>query len=111
MEKPEVYLKDILDSVEKIESYLEGFKEMDFDGNYAIQDAVMRRLEIIGKAVKHLPEESKNKYPNIPWKDIAGMRDILIHEYFLVDLRAVWDTSKDDLPILKKQIKDLLKRL
>jgi len=109
MEKPEVYLKDILDSVEKIESYLEGFKEMDFDGNYAIQDAVMRRLEIIGKAVKHLPEESKNKYPNIPWKDIAGMRDILIHEYAGVQVERVWLTVKNDLPPLKQTILELIR--
>ncbi len=102
-----VYLNDILESIEKIENYLEGLRVTDFENNSSIQDAVMRRLEIIGEAVKHLPEEIKNKYPNIPWKDIAGMRDILIHEYAGVQVERVWRTAKDDLSTLKQVILEL----
>ena len=109
MEKPEVYLQDILESIEKIENYLEGLKAMDFESNYAIQDAVMRRLEIIDEAVKHLPEEIKSKYPDTPWKDIAGMRDILIHEYAGVQTERVWRTAKNDLPPLKQTVLELIR--
>ncbi len=77
---------------------------MGFASNDAMQDAVMRRLEIIGEAVKHLPDEMKDKYPNIPWKNIAGMRDVLIHEYAGVQIERVWRTAKDDLPPLKQVI-------
>jgi len=81
---------------------------MGFASNDAMQDAVMRRLEIIGEAVKHLPDEMKDKYPNIPWKNIAGMRDVLIHEYAGVQIERVWRTAKDDLPPLKQVILKLI---
>ncbi|OGN32952.1 MAG: hypothetical protein A3I39_03160 [Candidatus Yanofskybacteria bacterium RIFCSPLOWO2_02_FULL_47_9b] len=108
---PRVFLNHITESIEAIERYAKGQTLETFLTSLKEQDAMVRRIEIIGEAVKNLPKNFKIKHPKIPWKKIAGMRDILIHEYFLVDLRAVWDTSKDDLPILKKQIKDLLKRL
>ena len=72
------------------------------------QDAVIRRLEIIGEAVKNLPADFKKKKSSIPWQNIAGMRDFLIHEYFGVDLDLVWQTVKKDLPEFKKQILKLL---
>ena|SRR3989338_1638868 len=109
MEQPTVYLNDILESIEKIENYLDGLTAMSFENNSAMQDAVMRRLEIIGEAVKHLPEEMKNIYPNILWKDIAGMRDVLIHEYAGVQIERVWRTAKDDLPSLKQAVLELTK--
>ena len=109
MEQPTVYLNDILESIEKIENYLNGLTAMSFENNSAMQDAVMRRLEIIGEAVKHLPEEMKNIYPNILWKDIAGMCDVLIHEYAGVQIERVWRTAKDDLPSLKQAVLELTK--
>jgi len=109
MEQPTVYLNDILESIEKIENYLDGLTAMSFENNSAMQDAVMRRLEIIGEAVKHLPEEMKNIYPNILWKDIAGMCDVLIHEYAGVQIERVWRTAKDDLPSLKQAVLELTK--
>ena len=106
-----VFIEHILESINAIGGFSENLNREELSLNRLKQSAIVREIEIIGEAVKNLPKNFKIKHPKIPWKKIAGMRDILIHEYFLVDLRAVWDTSKDDLPILKKQIKDLLKRL
>jgi len=77
-----VYIEDILEAITKIEEYMrEVTSDEEFYNNTQIQDAVLRRLEIIGEAVKNIPEEFRDRYPDIPWKQIAGMRDILIHEY------------------------------
>ena len=108
MKEPKIYLGDILDSINKIESYVSDLSDMDFVENFAIQDAVMRRLEIIGEAVKHLPSEIKDNNQNIPWKNIAGMRDILIHEYAGVQMERVWRTVKEDLPPLKQVVHKLI---
>jgi len=69
---------------------------------------VVRNIEIIGEAIKNLPEEFKNKHKGIPWKDIAGMRDRIAHFYFGIDYNLVWDTIKKDIPVLKKEIKKLI---
>lgn len=82
----------------------------DFTNNTQVQDAVTRRIEIIGEAVKNLPEIFKKKYPEVAWKDIAGTRDVLIHAYFSVDIDTVWTIVKKDIPVLKKQIKDILEK-
>jgi uncharacterized protein with HEPN domain len=74
-----------------------------------VQDGFIRQLEIIGEAVKRLTAETRAAYPGVPWKDIAGMRDKLIHDYFVVDAEAVWDTVKKDIPQLKSEIEQILK--
>lgn len=108
---PQIYLRHILESIMAIEKYAEGQTLQTFLVSERDQDAVIRRFEIIGEAVKNLSDEFKNKNPKIPWQKIAGMRDVLIHEYFVVDIRAVWDTIQGDLPKLKKQIKEITDKL
>lgn len=104
-----VYIDDISDSITKIEKYTKKATKASFKKNTQLQDAVLRRLEIIGEAVKHIPTEIKREHPKTPWKQIAGARDIFAHEYFGVKLDRVWDTVKKDLPKLKDQVKEFLK--
>ena len=99
-----LYIQDILESIEAIEEYVQSTTEEQFYRNRQVQDAVLRRLEIIGEAVKNLDEDFRNRYQEIPWKKVAGLRDVLIHEYFGVSLKRVWRVIKIDLVDLKLQI-------
>ena len=98
-----LYIQDILECIDKIEEYTKEITQDDFYKNILVQDAVLRRLEIIGEAVKNIPQEFRAKYPNIPWKKMAGMRDVLIHAYFGVNLKRVWKVTRKDLVDLKKK--------
>jgi uncharacterized protein with HEPN domain len=108
---PKIFLEHILESIDEIERNTKNLSEDEFFNSTTIQDAVVRRLEIIGEAVKNLPAPFKNQHPGIPWKKIAGLRDILIHEYFGVDLDLVWKITNKDIPQLKNQIVNLLEKL
>jgi uncharacterized protein with HEPN domain len=105
------YLMHILDAIGQIETYVSGITYEHFAASRMCHDAVIRQIEVIGEATKNLSDNTRVSTPDIPWKDIAGMRDILIHQYFGVDLGAVWDTATIDLPMIKPSIEQLLLRL
>lgn len=104
-----IFLFHILESIERIENFAGGISMDEFLKSEIIQDAVIRRIEIIGEAVKNIPNSFKNKYPDIEWKKIAGTRDNLIHDYFGVDLKLTFKIVEKDLPELKKKISKILK--
>jgi uncharacterized protein with HEPN domain len=108
MREEKLYLKDIANCIERIESYTSGGKE-EFLRQPIIQDAVVRNFEIIGEATKRLSWELKQAYPNVKWRQVSGFRDILIHDYLRVDLDEVWGIIERDLPILKKVIIEILR--
>ena len=108
---PKIFLKHVLESIKKIEDNTEKISEEEFLRDTKTQDALSRRIEIIGEAVKNLPSDFKEKHPEIEWREISAMRDKLIHHYFGIDMSIVWETSKKDLPRLKKQISKILESL
>jgi len=107
------YIEDIIDAMDDAMSFVEGMKYEDLVKDRKTIYAVVRALEIIGEAVKRIPDLVRNRYPQIPWKDMAGMRDKLIHEYFGVDMKRVWKTVKEDIlnlkPLFEKILKDFQK--
>ncbi len=106
-----IFLTHILDSIKLIEEYVDGKIKTDFLKSKQLQDSVIRRIEIIGEAIKNIPLDIKKNYNQIPWKEITGMRDILIHQYFGVDLDLTWQVIVKDLPRLKSQILDISKKM
>lgn len=101
---PEIFLEHILESIDLIQDYTAHKTITDFIKSVQLQDSIIRRIEIIGEAVKNLPDDVKNNYPEVPWKKIAGMRDVLIHEYFGIDLELTWQVVQKDIPDLKRKI-------
>lgn len=99
-----VYLRHILDAIAKIEEYVNGLSEEDFLTDSLTQDGVIRQLEIIGEATKHISPDLQQKHPQIPWNVMARMRDRLIHGYFGVDINLVWLTITRDIVQLKQQV-------
>ena len=106
-----VFLKHIIESAELIEEYLENKQLEEFLKSKILQDSVIRRLEIIGEAVKNIPDNFKNSYPELPWRKMAGLRDILIHQYFGIDMELTWEIAKNNVPELKLEIKSVLTRI
>ena len=103
-----VYLSDIIDAIDRVEEYTDGFAFGDFTKDQKTFDAVIRNLEVIGEAVKAIPDSIRVHEPDIDWRKIAGIRDVLIHEYFGVDSDIVWDVVQTKLPKLKSACKRLL---
>lgn len=108
MKNDKQYLRHIIEAIESIEEYLQGVSYDKFVSNKMILDAVVRELSIIGEASKNLSDDFREEHVDIFWRQIKDMRNFLIHEYFGVNSKIVWDTCKKDLPILKKFISTIL---
>ena len=102
-----LFIEDILNGIKNIEEFAKGLNKKKFSKDNLRQSAVIRQLEIIGEAVKNIPNSFRDKYPSIAWKDIAGFRDVLSHAYFGVDMSRVWNIIEKDLPTLKKEIEKI----
>ena len=103
-----VYLRHILDAISVINEYTMDIKSKEFLNNRLVQDGVIRQIQIIGEATKRLSRSFRTKHTQVPWKDIAGMRDKLVHDYMGVNIDAVWNTVEKDIPQLKKEIEKLM---
>ena len=110
MRDHKLYLEDMLEAANRIERYLKGMTIGKLRKDTLVLDGIVRNLEIVGEAAKNIPSPIKNKYPEVEWKKIAGLRDVLAHEYFGIDLEVVWDIVKNKLPSLREKIKTILKR-
>jgi uncharacterized protein with HEPN domain len=106
-----LFIKDILDCINKIEEFVEGMNFEEFVKDDKTSSAVVRKLEVIGEATKNLPEEIRQKYKDLPWTDMARMRDKIIHFYFGVDYEIVWEVVKERLPQIKPLIQRILKEM
>jgi hypothetical protein len=104
-----LFLSDIIEAIEKIDKYTEDMTYEKFLQDDKTKDAVLRNLEIIGEAVKNIPDEIKRKYNFVNWRAASGMRNKLIHEYFGVNFAIVWETIKHDLPSFKEDVQKVIK--
>lgn len=102
-----LFIEDILNSIKNIEEFSKGLNKEKFSKDILRQSAIIRQLEIIGEAVKNVPNSFREKYPKIAWKNIAGLRDILSHSYFGVNLERIWNIIENDLLELKRQMKNI----
>ncbi len=103
-----LFLYDILECIEKIERYVSDMTYEDFEKDERTIDAVLRNLEVIGEAARNIPLEIRNRYYDIPWRKIVALRNVVIHQYFGVDLENIWEIMTKDLPDLKEKVKNIL---
>ena len=104
-----VYLEDVLEAIGSIRSYTQGMSFESFSADKKTRDAVVRNLEVVGEAVKRVPEDLRCRHARVDWKKIAGLRDILIHEYFGIDLTIIWDILQNKMPALEEEVRGMLK--
>ena len=105
----DLYLQDIVVAADRIVSYVKDVSRGEFEADQMRLDAVIRNLQVIGEAVKKIPDSIQKGYPNIPWQEIAGLRNRVTHVYFDVDINIIWDVVQFELPTLKTQIQQILK--
>lgn len=103
-----LYLEDVIEAIAKIQRYTAGASFQQFSNDEKVVDAVVRNLEVIGEAVKRIPDDMRRKDSAVEWKKIAGLRDMLIHEYFGIDLEIIWDIVQNKLPSLEASIRRLM---
>lgn len=103
-----LFLHEMLQAIDKTTAYLAGFTDADFENNTLVQDAVVSNLEIIGEAARNIPPELQSRYADIPWKQIIGFRNVVIHAYFDVDLAIVWHIAVENLPVLRDHLQKML---
>ena len=105
-----IFIEHIIESINLIEDFSKSLTKEKLESDKLRQSAIIRQIEIIGEAIKNLPKIFMEKYPQVMWKDIVGTRDRVIHQYFDIDIAIVWDIISKDLPVLKKQIEDILEK-
>lgn len=105
-----VRLEDILEAIDRINRYTEGMTEVRFRESEMVQDALIRNFTVIGEASRHIPEDIQERHPEVPWSSMRGMRNLVVHEYFGVDVKILWDTLQEDLPDLSENLKQMLEK-
>ncbi|AHL22371.1 HepT-like ribonuclease domain-containing protein [Thermococcus nautili] len=108
---PCLFLNDMLEAISRIEEYTEGYDFEDFINDRKTVDAVLRNLEIIGEASRYVPDEIRSAYPSVPWRRVVGLRNVVVHHYFGVDLGIVWTIIRFQLPELKKSVEKIIEDL
>lgn len=104
-----VFIEDILECIQKIQNYIKNITETEFQNDSEKQGAIIRRIEIMGEATKKISSQTRKKYPNIPWKEMAGMRDVVIHEYFGISINLIWKVATKEIQEIKPEIEKILK--
>jgi uncharacterized protein with HEPN domain len=104
-----LFLTHIIECIEKLEKITKDLNYGDYLQDWIKQDAILRNVEIIGEAISNIDDDLKLQYPDVPWKEAKGMRNVLIHEYFKIDYDEVWGTLQEDIPALKYQIEKILR--
>ncbi|MFO8002022.1 MAG: DUF86 domain-containing protein [Marinilabilia sp.] len=106
----QMYLEDIITAMDRIAEYTEGYSYSEFKRDFKTVDAVIRNFEVIGEASKNLPDEIKNKYPEIPWNEMYLLRNKVSHEYFGIDYEIIWDIASNHIPVNKIQLEEIFRK-